>query len=521
MKKKKHTPVFKPYDQNVLPLIPPSWDEFISENHPVRVVNNVINRINIDNLLSEYEGGGRSPYHPKMLLKLIVYGYLCNIYSSRKLEAFAGENIHCMWLTSLQRPDHNTINRFRSERLRKPLKEIFSQVVRLLMESGHVSLRDVYVDGTKIEANANKYTFVWGKAIKGYKEKIGSQLEYLWTYAEAVAKEEMSVNETPDFGKVEPGMVRQTVEAIDAALKDKAVDKHVKQKLGYGKKHWEENVEKYEEQETILGKRNSYSKTDPEATFMRMKEDHMLNGQLKAGYNVQISTNNQIVVDYSIHQRPTDTTTLVSHVEGMIDAYGERPENLIADAGYGSEENYRYMEDKGIKAYVKYNTFDKEKKAANRKPFGVESLHYNKELDCYYCPMGQPMQFIGERNRKTATGYVQQSRLYQAVNCQGCPLRGVCHSGQSQRVIEINERVNHYRKQAESILSSEQGIAFRKKRCYEVEPVFGNMKQNKGFRRFLLRGIAKVGVETGLVYLAHNLKRAWKLGFTMQAPIPA
>lgn len=517
MKRRKTNPVFKPYDVNNQFLIPPSWDEFISVNHPVRLVNDVINRIDISSLESEYEGGGRANYHPRMLLKLLVYGYLSNIYSSRKLEAFAAESMHCLWLTNLQRPDHNTINRFRSSRLKNSLKKIFSEVVKLLMESGHVSLQEVYVDGTKIEANANKYSFVWGKAIKHYKEKIGKQLEELWQYAEGVAKEEMQQNNPVDFSQVDKEMVKHTIEAIDKALKEKEVSKQVKQKLNYGKKNWEKSLTKYEQQERILGERNSYSKTDEDATFMRMKEDPMLNGQLKPAYNVQISTQNQIVVDYSIHQRPTDTTTLKSHLTGTKELYGKHPEKIIADAGYGSEENYHYLATEGIQAYVKYNMFDKEQRGKAVRNFSVEQLHYNKEQDCYYCPMGQAMHYAGDRHKRTENGYEQVTRVYRAINCQGCPVRGVCHKGQGQRAIEINERLNAYRKKAGALLRSEKGIAYRKKRCCDVEPVFGNMKHNKGFRRYFLRGIKKVAIETGLVYLAHNLKKAFAMGFTLPA----
>lgn len=522
MEKARKTPVFKPYDQSVMPLIPPSWDEFITENHPVRVVNDVINRINLEKLYAEYQGGGRANYHPQVLLKLVVYGYLNNIYSSRKLEAFAQESIHCMWLTAMQRPDHNTINRFRSTRLRTPLKAIFAEVVRLLMEAGHVSLRDVYVDGTKIEANANKYTFVWGKAIKGYKTRIGQQLEEIWKYAEEVAKEEMQKQNAPEFGKVDAEMVKQTIATIDEALKDKPVTKKVKQKLKYGKKQWESNLQRYEQQEEVLGKRNSYSKTDTDSTFMRMKEDPMKNGQLKAGFNVQVSTNNQVVLAYSLHQKPGDTTTLITHVEGMIELYGRRPENLIADAGYGSEENYRYLEKEQINAYVKYNMYDKQRKEGKKqKPFSHEQLHYNQQKDCYYCPMGQEMQRTGTRRRKTETGYEQESRLYQAANCKGCPLVGVCHTGKGNRTMEVNDRLIALRRKAEELLSSEQGVAFRKKRCWDVEPVFGNIKQNKGFRRFFLRGNEKVAIETGLLFLAHNLKKVITAGFKLPDLQPA
>lgn len=520
MKKRTKTPVFKPYDQSIQLLIPPSWDDFISENHPVRVVNRVIEQIRLEPLLEQYALLGRPNYNPKMLLKLVVYGYLCNIYSSRKLEAFARENIHCMWLTAMNMPDHNTINRFRSERLKTVLKQIFSEVVKLLVESGHVSLQDIYVDGTKIEANANKYTFVWGRAIKTSRKKIGKQLEELWSYAEGVAKEELRQSPPPDFQKVDAEMVKDTIATIDAALKEKPVEKKVKQKLNYGKKHWPENLDKYEAQEQILGKRNSYSKTDPDATFMRMKEDHMRNGQLKAGYNVQVSTNDQLVVHYSIHQKPTDTTTLPVHITELESLYGSTPENLIADAGYGSEENYQYLKAKDICAYVKYSSFDRErrrKKTTDK--LGVETLYYNQEKDCFYCPMGQPMNYAGEKIRVSENGYQQNLRVYTAVNCQGCPLRGACHKSAGNRKIEINRQLNAYRQEAEQLLTSEKGIAFRKKRCCDVEPFFGNMKQNKGFKRFLLRGLEKVAIEIGLVALAHNLKKVFML--EMRALQPA
>jgi transposase len=147
-------------------LLPPSLEEMIPENHPVRVVNQVIDTIDIDPLLAKYQGGGCSSYHPRLMLKVLIYGYLTNTYSSRKIEEALRQNIHFMWLSGMQYPDHNTINRFRSDRLKDVLKEVFTQVVHLLIESGHVNLKEVYLDGTKIEANANRYTFVWGRSIK-------------------------------------------------------------------------------------------------------------------------------------------------------------------------------------------------------------------------------------------------------------------------------------------------------------------------------------------------------------------
>ena len=123
----------------------------IAANHPVRVVNDVIDQIDIDIIINKYKGGGTSSYHPRMLLKVLMFGYLSNIYSSRRMEAAVKDNIHFMWLSRMLQPDHHTINRFRSERLRNILKEVFAQIVLLLVESGHVSLKEIYTDGSKIE----------------------------------------------------------------------------------------------------------------------------------------------------------------------------------------------------------------------------------------------------------------------------------------------------------------------------------------------------------------------------------
>jgi len=172
--------VFKTYSPNQMMLLPPSLDEKIAEHHPVRVVNRVLDSINISALENKYAGGGASSYHPRMLLKVMVYAYLTNIYSSRKIEECLQQNIHFMWLSGMSEPDHNTINRFRGERLKEVLKPIFVQVVHLLAEAGLVSLKELYTDGTKLEANANRYTFVWGKAIKTSKEKMKQRLDELW-----------------------------------------------------------------------------------------------------------------------------------------------------------------------------------------------------------------------------------------------------------------------------------------------------------------------------------------------------
>jgi len=235
----------------------------------------------------------------------------------------------------------------------------------------------------------------------------------------------------------------------------------------------------------------------------------MKNGQLKAGYNVQISTSNQFIVNYTIHPNPTDTTTLAAHIHQHQASFGKTLKTLTADAGYGSEENYELLKAKDIQAYVKYGMFDKQQseKYSSKKSFSPDKLFYNQAKDCYICPMGQQMDYIGNSKRVTTTGFRQISKKYQAKNCSNCPLNGACHKSKGNRIIEINENLEKYKLVAYELLNSEKGIEKRKQRCHDVEPVFGNIKQNHGFRRFMLRGKQKVAIEWGLLAIAQNIRK--------------
>ena len=506
----KKQPVFKDYLFNQPLILPPSLEELIATNHPVRVLSSVIDQINIQPLLASYKGGGCSSYHPKMLLKVVVYGYMSNVYSSRKLEEACKSNVQFMWLAAMNTPDHNTINTFRSNKLQTPLKKIFTQVVELLASEGLLSIKEAYTDGTKIEANANKYSFVWGKSMATNKAKMAKQLEQIWEDTQTIAAIESKDTTTIDFTSIDQEKVKLVVAKIDAAIQDKPIPKPLKQKLNYIKKNYEKNLDKYDAQAAIMGdNRNSYSKTDPDATFMRMKDDHMQNGQLKAGYNVQISTHNQFVTNYTTHQNATDTTTYIPHLEDYKKCYHTLPDTAIADAGYGSEENYEYLEQNDITAYVKYNQFDREQNdnIQRKKPFTADTLFYNEQQDFYVCPIGQKMYNVGTHQRATSTGFIQNITTYQAQNCSHCPLNGMCHKSKGNRQIQINHHLNHHKHKANENLQSQQGIAHRKKRCCDTEPVFGNIKYNHGFTRFMLRGTQKVTVEIGLLSLAQNIRK--------------
>jgi transposase len=411
----------------------------------------------------------------------------------------------------MSKPDHNTINRFRGQRLQKALQPIFTQVVLLLCEEGLLSIKDLYTDGTKIEANANRYTFVWGNAIKSNRDKMKQQINEMWQYAKTVAASELDDDTDPSgFDKITPEKMNETVDAINEALKDKQVDKGVKQKLNYVKKHWPAALAKYDQQEKILGEqRSSYSKTDPDATFMRMKEDHMKNGQLKPGYNVQISTNNQYIASYSVHQNVTDTNTLIDHLSRHIKQFKQKPNNVTADAGYGSEENYQWLENKKITAYIKYSQFDRmqNKLIRNKNPFSIDQLVYDKQNNQYLCPIGEPMKHKGWTIEPTRSGYPQIIDTYQAKKCEGCFLDGSCNQQQGNRIIKTSLNNNLLKQNADKRLKTKRGIEKRKQRCFDTEPVFANIKHNHHFKRFMLRGLHKVAVETGLLALAHNLRK--------------
>jgi transposase len=506
---------FKDYNQNQTILLPYSFDDLIPEKHPVRVIDQVVDSLNIQPLLKAYSKEGNPGYHPKMLLKVMLYGYMTNIYSSRKIELALRENINFMWLSSMTIVDHNTINRFRSDKLKDSFKEIFKQVVLMLANEGLITLKNIYTDGTKIEAQAGRYTFVWGNSIKTNKSKMLTQLEELWNYAQSIDNDDEPNPEPNQFKEISKEVIQKTVAQIDAKLSgnDKASSK-AKAKLRYIKNNFVTNLEKYEQQEAILGNRNSYSKTDTEATFMRMKEDHMQNGQLKPAYNTQISTENQIIVHYTTHQNPTDTKTLKPHLADFEQTYGEEIfnelETITADAGYGSEENYHALEEKGITAYVKYNTFEKEQDKnyqKKHKTFSKENLYYNQEADYYVCPIGQKMHKTHQSQKNTEAGYEQNLSHYQAQNCQGCPLRSQCFKAKGNRSIERNHNLERHKQKTRELLLSEIGIQKIKQRSADVEPVFAQLKHNNGFRRFTLKGIKKVDLEFGLMAIAHNLRK--------------
>ena len=487
-------------------LLPPSLDELVPENHMVRVVDAVIDRLDISDILSTYRGGGNSAFNPKMMLKVLVFAYLSNVYSSRRIEELLKRDIYFMWLAGMKRPDFRTINYYRGKRLKVGFDTVFTQVVRLLHEEGFVSLKVQYIDGTKIESVANKYTFVWRGSVEKYDARLKAKTEALLRQIEQNHAIENQENPVPEELTAEE--VTKRVERIKEKVDADNLGKEERKALKQIETDSVPRMNRYREQLETMGSRNSYSKTDPDATFMRMKEDAMLNGQLKPGYNVQISTENQFITNFGIYQRPTDTLTMISYLESFKARYGMQSEEIIADSGYGSEENYEYMFSNGMTPYVKYNMFHVEQRRSYRNnPFRVSNLFYNPDDDFYVCPMGQKLKFIRQEKRYTASGYQQTVSVYRAGRCEGCPLRGQCHKSKRDRQIEVNHTLDDYKARARELLTSEQGLKHRSNRPIEPEAVFGQIKECGRFRRLRLKGLTGAKIDFGLKALAHNLRK--------------
>lgn len=505
---------FRSYDPDQTLLFPQRIDRDIPKDDPVRILKSVIESLDLSGFKKLYHERGRSPYHPKMMLMVILYSYMNNVYSCRKIEKLLYRDIYYIWLSGYQKPDFATINRFRN-RVKNEIGHIFTLLVLILVEKGFVTLEVEYLDGTKIESKANKYTFVWRKSVERNREKLLEKIRVLLQQI----NEQMAQDKAADVDTLE--LTPQTLceiskefkEALgstpEAKTKEEKAAQRGKNKMFKELERHGEKLAEYNSRLEQMEGRNSISKTDPSATFMRMKEDAMCNGQTKPGYNLQISSENQFITDFALFPNPTDTLTFIPFLGSFPGRYGRFPKRVVADSGYGSEENYRFMDEAGIEGFVKYNRFHLEHRPRYKPDtFHPDSLYYNEEGDYYICPMGQRMSRTGTLQTRTEGGYISQSACYRAIRCKGCPLRCLCYKAKAnQRTIRVNHRLNAYKRKACELLTSEEGIKERGRRCIEPEAVFGQMKSNMAYRRFRHMGKDKVVMDFTFFAIAFNIKK--------------
>lgn len=525
MRRKASHPVFKPYIQNQPSLMPPRLDELIPEDHLVRVINRAIDQLNLEPLLKQYKGGGTSSFHPGMMLKVIVYAYSEKVYSSRRIAKALRENVNFMWISGRSQPDFRTINHFRSSRMKVVIDDVFGSVMEYLVEAGYVKLENYFLDGTKVEANANKHKVVWEKRRRKYQGRLQEKIRELLKEIDAVNAAENAEYGDKDLeemggsgagGGMDAAKLAEKMAELNRRLAEQPENKSLKQAVKTIQKDYLPRMEKYEEQERKLAGRSSYAKTDEDATCMRMKEDRGAEKPWpKPAYNVQVGTEDQFVVGFSLHQRAGDTGCMIPHLEQVQARLGRLPKNIITDAGYGSEENYDYVERHQLGNFVKYNTFHKELQK-HRKPellrkklFQAQNFPYDQEKDEFTCPAHKRLTYRYTVRVKSDNGYLAQRREYECAECAECPLRSECTQAKGNRRIRISFRLQRFRAQARDNLQSPQGKALRARRSVEVETVFGQSKHNMGLRRFMLRGKEKVHNELGLHCIAHNMKKIW------------
>ena len=513
---------YKPYEQHQPYLIPPSIKELIPEKHLVQLVNEVIDEMGLQQLLEHGRvGGGASRYNPVMMIKLFVYGYMNKVCSSRMLAKAARENVMYMWLAGGQKPDFRTLNDFRGKLLKGVMEEIFVTSVKMLHKKGYIKLEKYFCDGTKIESAAGRYTYVWKKSVEKNDKNLDEKLRSYIKLAEQVWEEENGEYGDKDLEELggKDCFTSADVKELAGILKQRLqalTDEEAKKKVKTGIKTIEKDLlprkKKYEKAKKICGNRNSYSKTDKDATFMRMKEDHRGKGQPKPGYNVQIGTEDGFVVGYDIFSNPNDIRTLKPHLKKQKKRLGEKPQIVVTDAGYGSEENYVYLENQGIKAVVKYATYHKEKSSQWKEDvFKPENWEYNKKEKCVICPNGKKLKLVKTEKRATESGYPISVDVYECESCKYCRLKKKCNKASGNKRITRNERMLRLRRKARRTLEDERYVPLRKRRSVEVETVFGQIKGNQGYRRFLLRGTAKVSAEWGLLVLGYNFKQLFHL----------
>ena len=511
---------FKYYEQNQL-MIPMEWKTLIDKDDVVFVLNDLIDNMNIDKLLETYSPLGSSSYNPKMMLKILMYGYIRKRYSSRLIAEAVESDIKFIWLAGGNKPTRNVINAFRKDKMKIIMEDVFVELLVVLERKGYINTEEYFVDGTKIEANANKYTFVWKKAVEKYRAKLQEKVHELMKDIDSlndeedkfypdkeIKPEEITPEELEEFSKRLSDKLNEGLEK-QKSKDEKKKEQKIKKIVNKINKDFKPRLEKYNKDLEIMGEnRNSYSKTDHDATFMHMKEDHMRNGQLKPGYNIQVGSCNGFVVNWSTHQNRNDNGTLIPHYERYQRFFGKLPDSTGADSGYGNQENYEFLKKNHIQNYIKYPLFHKEQtKKFKLMKYNWQNMIYDEINDNFICPEGKKLEYIKTREDKTETGFVQKSRVYECSECDSCPHKIECTKSEGNRQIRFNKKLWQLKQEAKRNLMSKKGIEMRAKRAEYSEGIFGQIKWNMSFKRFLLRGLENVDLEWGILCFALNIKR--------------
>jgi len=490
--------------------------EMIPADDSVRLLNAVMEKVDYRRLYGAYSRTGRIEMSPKRLFKVLVYGYMNGIYSSRKLEQACRRDVNFMYLLGRKKaPDHATIARFRSERLTEVIDDLFAQLVRLLADAGELSLSSAFIDGTKLEANANRYSFVWKKSTQKNEYKMQEKMKV--ELAALAIQFGLRFHIGQKIKAKDLKKLRKRLKTLQA--QQGIVFAHGKGQRKPPLQRAVETVEgylarqkKYDDYNHSFGERNSFSKTDRDATFLRLKEDHMKNGQLKPGYNATLAVDAEYIVAAGISQERSDSQTFIPILKTLQGLGYTKP---VADAGFESEENYTWCEENGQTAFIKPANHDKAKTRKYKSDIGRrENMPYDEKRDSYRCYRGHAIQAAYEKKTRSKAGYAIVTTVYTCIECAGCPYKAQCIKGKSKTPIEernknlyVSKTFLRQRQQMQERIQSEEGVLLRINRSIQVEGAFGVLKQDMGFRRFLLRGSVKVQTEFLLLCMGYNLNK--------------
>lgn len=477
----------------------------IPMDDPVRLLIAQLEELDYRELYRAYSPRGRkSAAEPRIIFEVLVYGYMCGIYSTRKLEEACRKRVDFMWLLQGEPvPDYSTFARFRSGRTRDAIEDLFYQYVRKLEDMGETNHNEVFIDGTKIESAANRYTFVWRKTTEKHLNKVKEQVH------QEFINREIAGNVTLKKLRLLVESEKSGIKFVYGTGKRKSPEQRSWEKLNGLLTKWED----YEKKLFTMGNtRNSYSKTDPDATFMHMKEDHMRNGQLKPGYNVQIAVNSEYITGVAAFPNRTDSGTLQPFLKRMEQRHGKKYRDVTADAGYESLDNYLYLEENGQISFIKPINYEAQKTKKFKSQIGRrENMRYDEQEDCYLCAAGRKLNFRRECTTINRQGRFHTMAYYRCENCTDCPHRQACCKAKDDapKEMKVSTELLRLSEQSRRNITSSRGILLRINRSIQVEGAFGVLKHDRNFKRFLMRGRTNISTELYLLCFGYNLRKLW------------
>lgn len=500
--------------------LPLNIDYMIPVNDSVRLLSQFVEEMDLTDLYSTYSRIRENQVSPRTLLKIMIYGYMNRFYSSRDIENACRRDINFMFLLEgASAPDHSTFARFRSIHFAPCAEKILAEMTNFLYDIGEISGESIFIDGTKIEAYANKYTFVWKKAITKNMAKLLIKIADLVQECEElygirlVYKNVVKMKHVKKLRKKLYAIKKsEDIEFVHGCGKRKSpLQKSIEKLEEYLSKFKEYNKKVY-----TCGSRNSYSKTDVDATFMRMKEDAMKNGQLKPAYNVQHGVDAEYISWLTVGPQPTDTTTLIPFLKSMEENLNFKYLKIVADAGYESEENYSFIEENKQVAFIKPANYEISKTRKFKNDIGkIDSMIYDAESDCYTCRNGKHLKVAGTKMKKSKTGYQSEKTIYVCEDCSNCTYKSKCIKGNNSKTpleerikkFETSKKFNQQRKDDLERIITDEGCLLRMNRSIQAEGSFAQVKQDMNFRRFMCRGQKNVLAESILLAMAHNINK--------------